>query len=370
MEDKGYAFTPIALLLFIPVIIIGISFSGIVNEVNSISSIVIGGDVTATVASNVVKAIKDDAQDAGRHSAFCATESVFDNYNKSISINPFFGGPSTPIDSRTYIQNATLTFVNSNLTNTCRELELQTGRNITINNNPIDPQATNSVTIFTPSNMQITQSDPFGFNISLDSIPVNITQNSTTNNQSSNFNTPKINVYISVEQLEDPYIWVNTIGRNNSVIFKYPYYTQSSSIIGGNASTIYHFADQVSAGKLNYLNESLAGSNQSFGNIPYYFPDTHGLTFFDRLENRTNATSLGPDSAKMSTFILWNPNYQNMPGYKPSYLDHEYFAGINGTPITTTHAGVVTNVTDPLGNTFYLSSTYKTILGLLDNYNF
>ncbi len=38
---------------------------------------------------------------------------------------------------------------------------------------------------------------------------------------------------------------------------------------------------------------------------------------------------------------------------------------INGTPITTTHGSVVTNVTDPLGNTFYLSSTYKTILGLL-----
>jgi hypothetical protein len=59
-----------------------------------------------------------------------------------------------------------------------------------------------------------------------------------------------------------------------------------------------------------------------------------------------------------------------MPGYTPSYLDHEYFAGINGTPITTTHAGVVTNVTDPIGNVFYLSNTYQGILGLLSNYNY
>ena len=50
MDDKGYAFTPLVVLLFIPVIIIGVSFSGIVNEVNTLSSIAIGGDVTATVA--------------------------------------------------------------------------------------------------------------------------------------------------------------------------------------------------------------------------------------------------------------------------------------------------------------------------------
>ena len=102
--------------------------------------------------------------------------------------------------------------------------------------------------------------------------------------------------------------------------------------------------------------------------MSYYFPDVHGLTFFDRLENRTNNTSLGPNSAKMSTFVLWNPNYQNQPSYKPSYVDHEYFAGINGTEINTTNSGVVTTVKDPLGNIFYLSNTYKGILGLLNNY--
>lgn len=369
MDDKGYAFTPLAFLLMIPVIIVAVAFSGIVNEVNSLSSIAIGGDVTATGAANVVKAIQDDTADAGRNSAFIATRTVIDNYNGNN--NPYFG-TTPPSDSRSFIENRTLTILNQNLTNTCREIEKQTGRTIVINNNVIDPAGSGTVNIFNSANMDILQSDPFGFNVTVTSVPVKIIQNSTTNNQSFVFNTPPMNVYISIERLEDPYIWVNTNGHNSSVIFKYPYYTSSSSIIGGgDNSTKYHFADKVSAGKLSYLTECLIGSNpSSFGYLPYYFQDDHGLSFFDRLENRTNNTSTSPTSARMSTFILWNPNWENIPGYTPSYLDHEYFLGINGTPIITNHTGTVNNVTDPIGNTFYLTSTYKGFLGLANSYTY
>jgi len=367
MDDKGYAFTPLVLLLFIPIIIIGVSFSGIVNELNTLSSIAIAGDVTTTVASNIIKTIKDDTADSGRNSAYTATRLVIDNYNGNN--NPYFGKTS-PTDSRSFIKNQTLTLLNQNVTNTCRVLEQQTGRNININGFQINPTDTSSVQIFNTGNINIVQSDPFGFNITLTSVPVIITQNSSSNNQSSTFNTQPMNVYISIAQLEDPYIWVNTYGRNSSVINSYPYLTQSSNIVGG-SSIDYHFADNVSAGKLSYLNEALIGANKTnFGYMPYYFPDTHGLTFFDRLENRTNDTSTGPDNAKMSTFVLWNPVWENIPGYTPSCIDHEYFAGINGTKITTTHSGVVTPVTDPLGNTFFLTAKYKGYLGLLDNYNY
>ena len=363
MDDKGYAFTPLVLLLFIPIIIIGVSFSGIVNELNSLSSIVIAGDVTTTVGSNVVKAIKDDTADAGRNAAYTATRSVIDNYNGNN--NPFFG-KSSPSDSRTYIMTNTLTMLNQNVTNTCRVLEQQTGRNITINGIAIIQTDTSSVPIFNSSNINITESDPFGFNITLTSVPVIITQNGTSNNQSFSFNTPPMNVYVSISRLEDPYIWINTYARNSSVIIPYPYYTQSSNLLVNNASNIYHFADKASAGKLSYLNEELIGSNETagFGYMPYYFPDPHGLSFFDRLENRTNDTSSSPTSARMSTFILWNPVWENIPGYTPSYIDHEYFAGINGTQINTNHSGALTPVTDPLGNTFFLSATYKSLLGL------
>lgn len=368
MDDKGYAFTPLVLLLFIPIIIIGVSFSGIVNELNSLSSIAIAGDVTTTVASNVVKTIRDDTADAGRNSAYTATRNVIDNYNGNN--NPYFGKTS-PSDSRSFIEGRTLLLLNQNITNTCRVIEQQTGRNITINGFAINPNDNSSVAIFNSGNMNIVESDPFGFNITLTSVPVVISQNSTTNNQSFNFNTPPINVYISIEQLEDPYIWVNTYARNSSVINKYPFYTQSSNLVGGSPNDIYHFADNVAAGKLSHLNDSLIGVNTTaFGIMPDYFPDPHGLSFFDRLENRTNDTSSSPPNARMSTFILWNPVWENVPGYTPSYIDHEYFAGINGTLITTTHAGVVSNVLDPLGNTFFLSTAYKGYFGLSNNYNF
>jgi hypothetical protein len=368
MENKGYVFTPLAFLLFIPVIILAVSFSGIVNEVNALSAIVVGGDVTSTAANNIVEDLQQEIADDGRNAAFQATVTVINSYN--LHNNPYFGtSPGT--DSRSFIESNTLTLINQNITTTCRVIEQQTGRNIIMNGYTIDPNGTSSYPIFTSSNMNISQSDPYGFNITLTSIPVTIQQTSTTNNQSFVFNTPPLNVYVSIVGLEDPYIWVNTFAHNSSLIYPYPDYTSSNSIIGGSNSSIYHMGDHVSAGKLDYLNTALVGATCSTtGAMSYYFPDVHGLTFFDRLENRTNNTSAGPNSAKMSTFVLWNPNYQNMPGYTASYLDHEYFAGINGTPITTNHTGVVTNVTDPIGNVFYLSNTYKGILGLLSNYNY
>jgi hypothetical protein len=363
MDNKGYAFTPLAFLLFIPVIILAVSFSGIVNEVNALSSIAIGGDVTATVASNLVESIKGDTQDAGRNAAFNATRTVIDDY--SGDNNPFFGGPVVPTDSRTYVMNSTLNLINLNITNTCRVLENQTGRNITINGQVIRPNDTNQVNIFNASNMGIVQSDPFGFNITLTSVPVIINQSSKTNTQSMTFNTPPINVYISIERLEDPYIWVNSKGRNSSVIFKYPYSTSSLSILNGTNNDL-HFADSKSAGKLDFLWEELVGSNQStFGFLPYYFPDNYGLSFFDRLENKTNTTSTSAPNTRMSTFVIWNPIQEDV-GTQSSMIDHEYFIGVPGHSITS----LGTIVTTPLGSTLYISNNtaYNTYLGLQYTY--
>ncbi len=368
MDEKGYAFTPLVFLMFIPIIILAVSYSGIVNEINAISSIAIGGDVTNTVATNIIEAIQEDTADAGRNAAYNATRQVIDNYN--LYNDPFFGqSPSN--DSESYILNYTVNMINLNVTNTCRQLENQTGRNITINGVAIDENGTSSDTIFQTANMSIYQTDPFGFYITVNSANVTVTQNSTTANQSVSFQTPTTNSYVSILQLEDPYIWVSTYGHNSSVFYEYPYYTQASNIIGGNASDSYHFDEQVSAGNLNYLNQCLVGPNPgNYSYMPYYFPDPDGLTFFDRLDNRTNNTSTGPNSAKMATFILWNPNYANIPGYTPSEIDYEYFQGINGTSINTTHGTTVTTILGPDGNVFYLSSAAKAVLGLLNNYNY
>ena len=352
MDDKGYAFTPLALLLMIPVVIIAISYNGIVNEVNTLSTIAIGGDVTATVADDVVNAIQQDTADAGRRSAFLAVETVINGTQLVANNHPFFS-QTAGNNSTTFILSNTANMLNTNLTSTCIALENQTGRSIYINNSYVNPSST-VINYFKPGSMTISQNDPFGFTITEPSVPVTVAQNG----QNVTFTIPPQSAYVSIEGLDDPYIWVNTKERNSSVIYGYPY---DDNFMG---NWEYHFADNVSQGNLHYLWECLVGSPNASVMSSYYFPDPYGLTFFDRLENRTNATSLGPNSAKMSTFILWNPLPETHIGYNLSMLDHEYFAGVSGSTVTTNHGSTTDNVIGPDSNPFYLSSTYKGYLGL------
>ena len=352
MDDKGYAFTPLALLLMIPVVILAISYNGIVNEVNLLSTIAIGGDVTATVAGDIINDIQQDAADAGRKSSFMAVQLVINSTNTLPGNQPFFNTAGNT--SRSYIANNTAGMININITNTCRDLEKQTGRIIYINGSYIDPNSNAAAPIFQQSDLSISQEDPYGFTINIPSVSVKVVQNSSTAGQSVTFNTPPQSAYVSIEGLEDPYIWVNTKERNTSIIYKYPYYDTYM----GNLE--YHFADNVSAGRLDYLYECLVGANSTMGYRPYYFPDPYGLTFFDRLENRTNATSLGPDGAKMSTFILWDPLQEDHGNNPTSMLDHEYFASVTGYTLTANKNIVM----GPDGKNFLISNTYKTRLGL------
>ena len=362
MDDKGYAFTPIALLLMIPVVILAISYSGIVNEVNLLSAIAIGGDVTATVASDVVKAIQQDTADAGRRASFMAVQSVVNSTNTLADNQPFF--KTTGNTSRSYIASTTASMINVNITNTCRDLERQTGRVIYIDGNYVNPNNNDSAPIFDPSDLTISQDDPYGFTISVPSIAVTVLQNSSSAGQSVTFNTPAQNAYVSIEGLEDPYIWVLSKERTSSVIYKYPY----SSTYMGNLE--YHLADNASAGRLNSLYDCLVGANTAIGYRPYYIPDTHGLTFFDRLENRTISTSLGPNSAKMSTFILYDPLQEDHNNNPTSMLDHEYFAGVTGYTITTYHGSATSIVMGPDGKNFLISTAYRGYLNLSTSYSY
>jgi len=167
-------------------------------------------------------------------------------------------------------------------------------------------------------------------------------------------------MYVTLEGLEDPYIWINTKARNSSVIYKYPYYSPTFND--------YHLRDNIdNTGNLSYLKECLIGANTTvWGPRPYYIVDPHGLSFFDRLEGRTNNTSNSPTSTRMSTFILWDPTVEDHPNQNISCLDHEYFDDINGTYIQTNKAGVGlrTIVCPGSGKIFYLSPSYKTYLNL------
>ena len=364
MDDEGYVFTPLTLLLIVPVIILAASYGNIINEVNNLSALVIGGDVTVTVGNNIVKSIQDTVSGSGRNGAYNATRKVIDSYNLN-GTNPFFG----PGTSKNYIiNNKILPALNTNLTSTCRQLQKQTGRNISITstsgtfNFTADNVNDSSTTqIFQSQDIKITQSDPFGFNVTVPSVPVTVTQNG----QSLSFSTPAQNIYISLLQLEDPYVWVNTKARTSSLIYQYPYYDPSSNN--------YYFAKNASSGRLDYLWECMDGQNSTeLGSRPYYFPDPNGLSFFDRLEGGdVNASE--STASRMSTFIIGDPLQEDHKNIPTSCLDHEYFQAINGSSITTTNnadPNDVRFVIDPMGKTFYLSQTYKNFFKLQDNYNY
>jgi hypothetical protein len=348
MDDKGYAFTPLAFLLFIPIMIVALAMGNIVNELNTVSTIAIGGDVTFTAATNVYTAIRDGAADAGRNAAYNATRQVIDDRDY------------LP-DSKTYVRDRVVESLNTHVLLACKSLENQTGRNIFINNISINNYTTQ---VFTAADVNITQEDPFGFYVNIrGGIPIKVTQT----NQSYSGVTPPMKIYVSIEGLEDPYIWLNTKERTTSVIYKYQYYTTFGGVPN------YHFADAgIDQYKLHYLYEAMNGTNnpsQIFPR-PFYFLDTKGLSFFDRLENKLNTTSTSPPGTRMSTFVIGDPLNEDHGTDKISFLDHEYFLGIAGTNITTQHGSTITAIRQPdssgapNGPIVYLSSTYKTLLGL------
>lgn len=362
MDDKGYAFTPLTLLLIVPVIILAVSYGNIINEVNNLSALIIGGDVTVTVGNNIIESIQDTVSGSGRNGAYNATRKVIDSYNLN-GTSPFFPQGT----SKSYIINyKILPALNSNLTSTCRTLEQQTGRNITLKSprgTPININVNDNSTaqIFQSGDIQIVQSDPFGFNVTVPSVPVTVTQNG----QSLSFSTPAQNIYISILQLEDPYVWVNTKARTSSLIYQYPYYNPKTNN--------YYFDVNASSGRLDYLFECLDGQNSSeLGSRPYYFPDPNGLSFFDRLEGGAVNTSES-NASRMSTFIIGDPLQEDHKNIPTSCLDHEYFNAVPGSLITTTNNADpedISSVTDPMGKIFYLSQTYMNFFKLASNYNY
>lgn len=364
MDEKGYVFSPIAVLILIPVLVIAINFGEIVNESNTLATIAIGGDVTYNTAQNIFSIIEKSSADAGRNSAYNATRKVIDD--NIYKPNPFFGSGT----SKQHIRQNIVNSLNIQLIESCKELERQTGREIFINNVPIN-NVTNQ-TLFL-NDVTISQDDPFGFYVHVrGGIPIKVVQK----DQVYEGVTPPITSYVSISGLEDPYIWVNSKERNSNIIHKVPdeYYEYSPFM---DPPFDFHMDDVVddSNARLyqlwNYLNGT--GNPSGITPRPYYFPDPYGLSFFDRLENNTNTTS-SPTEVRMSTFVIGNPLLEEYGGRTISAVDHEYFLGLRG--IYRTGNGIQIKITgnnqplmkDPAGSVFYLSPTYMDLFRLKSSY--
>ncbi|HOI71447.1 MAG TPA: hypothetical protein PLC38_04085 [Methanobacterium sp.] len=349
MDEKGFAFTPLTYLLIIPVMVIAISYGNIIDEANLIGSLITGGDVTYSSATTLFSAMEKGANDAGRNSAYNASRKVVDDHT-------FF----TSGTSKNYIKNNIIAALNVHIVDTALKIQHETGRQVYINNILIDDYTDKP---FNTNNVNITQTDPFGFNIEIKGgIPIKIVQQDK--DQAYELKTPDMSTYVTIEGLEDPYIWIYTKERRSNVIYKYQYAT----VIGSEFD--YYFDSNVDTenNRLHYLWECLNGTDNP-SNIPRrpnYFPDPNGLSFFDRLEGKNSSTENA--NVRMSTFILGDPLSENHGRSDISRLDHEYMLGIVGTDIRFGSVESGNEFTDPLGSTFYLSDGYKAFFKLESNY--
>ena len=64
MDDKGYVFSPMSFLLIVPGIIIAVAYGNILNEINIVSDLTIGGDVSYTTAANIIQTMEKSGADA------------------------------------------------------------------------------------------------------------------------------------------------------------------------------------------------------------------------------------------------------------------------------------------------------------------
>lgn len=359
MDEKGYVFTPTTLLLLIPIIIVAIAYSGILNELNMVSNVAIGGDVTATTALNIFSAMEKGTSDAGRSASFNATRKVIDE--RKFFSNSYINSNNESA-SKEYIHNRILTTMNDYIIQSCKDLETQTGREIFLNNESV----TNTTTqLLYYNDITITQENPYGFYVTIKGgIPIRVTQK----DQTFEGVTPTIKVPVSVQGLEDPYIWINTQLLTSNLIFSYPEYDEG-------ATYPYNFDRDVDKPnkKIQFLWNCLNGTDNpsDIPNRPYYFPDAHGLSFFDRLENRTNNTSTAVNKAKLSTFIIGDPLYNYHGTSAVSHLDHEYLTYPSYAPPVTTIKISGTDFADPMGYVFYLSTGtngYMTYFNLKTSY--
>ncbi len=363
MDDKGYAFTPLTLLLIIPVIIIAADYGGIIGDVNQLSLIVVGGDVTYDTTTSIYSAIQQGAGDAGRNSAYNATRTIIDRASLSDPQSSFLN------DSKGYVKGNIISMLNSHVIETAQKLETQTGRNISINGKEVNNYTDNDTTqLFTTNDVQIVPTDPFSFDVVVrGGIPMQINQSG----QIFNVKTPEIRATVSLNGIEDPYIWINSkYRRESNVIYPYPYYSYSNL-----GAIEYHFADKPedknltntsSQAKLHNLWECLNGTNNP-SNIsrPYYFPNPNGLSFFERLEGHQGSDS-NNTKVRISTFILGDPLSTEHSGSHISCLDSEYYNSTPtpGYPITV--GGL--QLQDPEGTIFYLSNSSMTTFGIVGSY--
>ncbi|MDO5835703.1 MAG: hypothetical protein Q4P17_04275 [Methanobacterium sp.] len=360
MDDKGYTITPMAFLLLIPVIIFAVAFGDIVNEINQYSTITIGSDVTGGTVSSIYSSISNGAGDAGRYAAYRATRDTIDRQN-------FLS------NSKDTVRDIATDQLNAHVIDACRKLSNETGRDIYINNVLIPANSTNQTfnATFKPEDITVEQvdgygnADPYGFYVVVKAgVPIKVVQR----DQVFEGTLPEMRGYAPIQGLEDPYIWIKSKFRTRNAIYQYPYYEESNY----EGKKDYHFDDTVVIGDnlIQNLQFCLNGTDnpENYTPMSYYFPNPNGLNFFERLQG--GQISGEPAGSRISTFVIGDPLSDVYKSATISKIDVDYYKTppVSGTNIVLGSGSNARPFRDPSGSIFYLSSNYKTVLGLSNSY--
>ena len=364
-DEKGYAFTPLTLLLFIPIVILAISYGNIVSEANMLANIATGGHVTYTVSKDIINNMKLASERAGRNASFAAVHQIINNYRDG-KPEVFFSKTDASKGSKAFLKRKIAKGINDQIINTTIKLAEGTGRTVEIKHKRLTTDPNEDYII--DSDLEIYQTEPFGYYVTIKPILVKVEQEG----QIYMGETPEITGYVSIEGLEDPYIWVNTESKMSNVFYRYPYYSNKSGTgVSGIIKEQYFFDNDFneSDSRLHNLWECLNGTDNPSGVTtprPYYFPDSEtGLSFFDRLENKTIKEQDPNENARMNTFVIGDPLFESDDeAWHNAYnfissVDTEYFNNVRGYKVVLynkTNGAKIADLKDPSTSSLVLSS--------------
>lgn len=346
MNNKAFVFTGMAFLLILPAIFLAASYFEMARYGNLGITISLHSDKVFIITTDLRETIAKAAQDSGRWNAYLAVKNItetFENLTSEKSLDyatqhSWYTDPEiTTLNSSTAIENNIRASINYAITGLINNYSTS-GVTLSVNNG-------NNIT---DEVISLYQKDPWGFYVNVTSLPLFVQFGVAT------FNTtiPAISAYVSIENLQDPYIFVKTKGRSTNKIVRTPYTPFNETY------------DQTVANNTIYqLYTALIGSRSNGDPRPYYHNSSDGLSFFCRLDGK-NATQCTDDGAEMETFVVGDPLSKS----GVSIVDHYYFTDVAGSGITISGSPMDVPTASPNSYSFLIDDTHLSYYGLSRTY--
>jgi hypothetical protein len=335
---KGFIFTGMAFLLIVPAVILVASYIEMIRYGEEGRILALESDIVYYISWDLRETIVNSAENSGRWEAYQATallintyESLAGNYSIDYAVeHSWFTDPEVNTsNSSRVIEDNIIASINEALKEVMKNYSVA----ILLNNG-------NNIT---DDVLSLYQTDPWGFYVRISELPLVIQGTKAIYNTT----IPAINVYVSIEGLSDPYIFIKTRGRSSNRIYRTNYTPIDE-----------RYDESTSDSRLYQLYNVLIGSGRLGTPRPFYHAHNAsgsegGICFFCRLDGKT-ASDCPHTSAKMETFIVGDPLSKS----NVSVVDHYYFTDILGSGITVSGAAMEVPSASPNTYDFLIDDTH------------